>query len=165
MNSVLIIISLVAYLMVLVGVTKLFNERELKTKYKNFIKKQDRVQNKEIAVDDKWVTIRTNVYKRDGYRCRLLSKLSVDELNIVRPQLVGQNTTLDAAHFIPRSKNEQAKYDVTNVITLIRMFHSRLDAQQNPLTGELISKLEKNRWWKRILGESEYERLREVYGE
>lgn len=100
------------------------------------------------AEDAQWTAAKKEVAARDGKRCRLEKCLSCVEA----AQLIqGVCSILDPAHVIPVSEDPTQVYNTRNIVSLRRFIHRRMDAFQNPLTGQPISKNEHYYWWWRIL--------------
>lgn len=148
-----------------------YNESQLKSKYKKYIKaisksiarvqkentkqlskKKERLQ----KIDEKWERVKEVVDKRDKKQCRLFSILSDEEKKLVINDIRGKFKTVDRAHVFPKSTYKHMKYNSENVVSLFRLFHLRLDACKNPLTDESITNEERCEWWKRIVGEEKY---------
>jgi len=129
---------------------------------KDKLKRQDNYQkqkNKPIEVDGQWIEVREKVRQRDGNKCRLLSILTTEEkVRLLKEQRenIWLNKTIDPAHVIARSQSPKLIYCERNIVMLGRLFHSRLDTMQNPLTGKPIIKEEVESWWIRIIGYEEY---------
>lgn len=140
-----------------------FTQKKEKDKVKQEIKyKEQKEKSKEIEVDEKWVEVREKVRQRDGNKCRLLSILTSEEkIFLLKEQRenLWLNKTLDPAHVLSRSKRPDLIYSEDNIVILGRLFHSRLDSIQNPLTGENISSIERDGWWIRIVDEDLYNKL------
>lgn len=146
------------------------SEVQLKSKYQKYLqklekqeaKKEEEIKKlfaKEPKVDEKWNKVKTEVQTRDQ-NCQLWYKLTRNEREIVMDAtgyfLLDRE---DSAHVFPRSVYPHMKYDPDNVVLLTRLFHSRLDHFQHPVTGKQISKEEQIGWWVRIVGTKRYDRL------
>lgn len=129
------------------------NEKQLKTKYKNYMKK---FNNDGLTLDQE---LREVILKRD-IGCRLMCKLTDAEKSLVSNELMLD--ILDVAHVFGKSAFPHMRYLEDNVVLLSKEFHSRLDAGKNPLTGKTISKEEHEGWWIRIVGEDKYKKLKEI---
>jgi len=141
--------------------SKPLSERLLLLRYDKYIKKEERKQQKfeDRKVDERWGAVREEIFTRDGHRCRLKSILSIQELRLFKEHDGYFMNTLDGAHVIARSISKNLYYEPRNIITLDRVFHSRLDFNKCPLTGKGITRQEKEWWWIRIIGREEWEWL------
>jgi len=114
----------------------------------------------EIEDDEDWSSLRRRIQVRDSH-CRLVDVLSAREFFILKKhagQLLGR---CDPAHVIARSRAPHMKMNENNIVWLNRYSHDMLDNCKNPLSGEPISKEERDVWWKRIVGEAHYTKLLE----
>lgn len=148
-----------------------YNDRQLLTKYGRYVKSQEKVTKKyseyqkkwheknQKRLDEKWEKLKEIVDKRDKHSCRLYRLLTVEEINLVKNDLFGKLKTIDRAHVFRRSSYPHLKYESENVYCLYRLFHSRLDQYQNPLTGAPTTKEEIEQWWRRIVGNEKYDWL------
>jgi predicted nucleic acid-binding protein len=119
-------------------------------------------KNKDADIDYKWIEVRETVKLRDGNMCRLYPTLTKEEkIYLLKSQKdnLWLNKTLDPAHVLSRSSTPCLVYDPENIVILGRLFHSRLDNLQNPLTGESVSVEERNQWWIRIVGQELWDSL------
>ena len=143
------------------------NIKSLKTKYKEYCKKVEALNNKPkgLSYQKEWDECREAVYARDNHECQLWGVLTEEEKKIaVENGYYGQFKRITPAHFLFRSTNPKLKCEVDNVYTISLMFHSWLDENRSPLTGEYIGKqrvLEE--WWKRILPTEIYEKYKDLY--
>jgi len=133
------------------------NEKQIKTQYDKYIKKLN--DKKEFEVDEKWIKVREEVFNRDGY-CQLFDKLNAIELSFIKESLFYDTKIIDPAHVFGKGAYPHLKYDPENIVSLMRLFHSRLDSYHNPITGEPIDKLEHENWWRRIVGNDRYNKLK-----
>lgn len=101
--------------------------------------------------DTKWMAVQTQVWERDGAKCRLISLLSSDEYRTLLASSGGLHKTLDCAHIKSRGTHPALKYDIDNVVLLNRFSHSMLDSGKHPLTGKVASPEEHEYWWDRII--------------
>jgi len=135
---------------------------KLERKYDKYIRKLKITQEKIAIKQESWNDVRNKVFKRDNNICQLYKKLSTKEKFKISSML---NTsvfgTLDPAHIFGKGAYPHMKHDVDNIVTLYRIFHSRLDAGQDPLTGKSISKNIVINWWIFIIGIERYEMLNE----
>lgn len=134
--------------------------RESKRKrcFDKFLKTQEKKKNDPI-VDERWSIIRYSVLERDGFQCRLTRVLSVNELIQAGVGFDSTGEPLDVAHIVSRSQSSKLYYDMDNLLSLRRIFHSRLDKYKDPITGKSILKEDRDYWFIRIIGKSLFERL------
>lgn len=145
----------------------ILNEKELKTKYKIYLKKCDKpIKSNLPDYQEDWEVCREKVYKRDNYKCRLWETLNNDEKSLARDNgyFNGWASKISPAHIIPRSKDKDLICEVDNVVTLCLLFHGRMEEGQHPLTGDFIGKDQVyNEWWKRILPKEIFEKYKNKY--
>ena len=107
--------------------------------------------------DLKWQDCKNRVYEIDKNQCLLCQSLSVAEdlayKESVKDQLVINK--IDPAHHLPVSLRPDIMYKVSNVFCLCRTHHTRLDSNQNPITGKYCSSEETKYWWSRIIKQRE----------
>ncbi len=111
--------------------------------------------------DTKWKNVKEKVSKRDK-SCRFIKKLSVKEyllLQKVAPRKLLE--TLDHAHVFAVSLVPSLCYDERNIVLLNRYSHHNLDNCKHPITGEMITREERDSFWKRIIGETTFLALEE----
>ncbi len=135
---------------------KKYQKSEIKKKavqqrFKDNQKKKNLQQKENPKIDEKWLKVKRQVFNRDKYNCQLLPYLP-DEYIDLRNRLFG----LDPCHVFGKGAYPHMKYDVDNVVTLHRLFHSRLDQYQHPFTGDSISHSEIYEWWKKIVGSKRF---------
>ena len=143
------------------------NERQLITRYDKYLKglqkKRDSLSKNNI--DEEWDFLKKEVFKRDGGSCRLLAFLEAENsINIVeelRNNAGHLFYIIDHAHIIRRSISPKLKYDPKNVILLNRYSHGNLDQYRHPITGSSISAEEVENWWRFLVGEKNYNELKE----
>ena len=147
------------------------NENQLKRRYEKYLKseekkqaatkrKTEKVKNSQSSkVDDKWIAVLEQVRKRDGYRCRLLDKVTEEEKSEIKRKSYGFHKLLDCAHVFGRGAYPHMKYNVDNVVLLNRYSHSCLDQGRDPITGEQISPERLENWWRFIVGDTYYDEL------
>jgi len=144
-----------------------FNDRQLLSKYNKYVKKIDCKKKKDLEKNNKpsywddWVVCRDKVYERDNYSCRLWGILSYEEKKIFKESNSYLTNTLDPAHIISRGESKNLICEVKNIVLLDRAFHSRLDFCKCPLSGKSISKIEREKWLKRIIGDDLFKWLKE----
>lgn len=151
------------------------NEEQLEAKYRKYQKKlqkqEDKIQEqrqkafekKIYNTDEKWQKVKEQVESRDKGQCMLSNKLSYEEKKIIYKEMGAFlfNAPNDPAHVFGKGAYPHMKYDVDNIVTLNRVFHSRLDHYFHPLTGKSINKNEHEMWWRRIVGNKLYDTLLE----
>jgi len=135
---------------------KLVYERN--TERKVFTNKDSSSINK---TDEQWEQVKKEVVERDMNTCRIYRLLSPIEKREVDSLLNGNPVlkTLDPAHIFGRGSNPELKYVKENIVSLYRLFHTRLDCYQHPITGKPITKEERIIWFEKALGESEFMKL------
>jgi len=156
--------------------SKPLNDNQLQSKYEKYVKQEnhkeakrdadfkkrvEEAQLKEFKEDSLWSTVKDIVYKRDMYSCRFEKILSFEELKLYEknfPKFLRE--IIDPAHVFGKGAYPHQKYEVDNIMCISRAAHSCLDQNRDPVTGVSISLKEKNDWWKRIIGEAAYEKLR-----
>jgi hypothetical protein len=110
--------------------------------------------------DTKWQELKLRVSRRDNKTCRLLRICSAREglmlQKIAPPTMLNH---LDHAHCFPVGKYPSLCYNDRNVVLLNRYSHHMLDDCCDPITGELITYEERQKWWERILGTETYQYL------
>ena len=100
--------------------------------------------------DQKWQQVKEEVRKRDKTD-RIFKVLNMKEALILKKTGGPQLQILDPAHIIPVSANSEIMYEACNIILLNRYSHEMLDNCRNPVTGQYISKEEREKWWIKIL--------------
>ncbi len=127
-------------------------EKDYKIKkcYEKYVEKFENNINL-IKIDEKWEEVKQNVDIRDNYKCQLICKLNVKELDLLyKHGNISLIKILDHAHVIGRGANVKLKYDLDNIWTINRQSHLWLDQMCSPLTGEPISNTECETWWNYI---------------
>jgi len=136
------------------------NEAQIRAKFVAYEKAEIKKDQKKLKKDERLLSVYAWVDERDNYSCRLLNKLSVQELLYVsNTNGVFLLSIIDHAHILPRSTHSYLKYDVDNIVLLSRLFHSRLDEFRDPITGEYIGKVMAGQWWQYILGSPQHDSL------
>ena len=142
--------------------TKPLNPTKLERKYKKYINKLNVTQEKLNVKRDSWNTVKNKIFQRDNNTCQLYTKLAANEKKqvsfLLDSEIFG---TLDPAHVFGKGSYPHMKHDVDNIVSLYRLFHSRMDAGQDPLTGKSISKRRITEWWMYIVGYDRYTQLEE----
>lgn len=110
--------------------------------------------------DVKWKRLKEKIDRRDRNTCRLMRILTVQDMHLLlrkAPRKLLER--LDHAHvFGVGSFPHMCCHDL-NIVLLNRYSHENLDNCRHPITGEPISRVERDGWWKKIVGESVYEEL------
>jgi hypothetical protein len=110
--------------------------------------------------DLEWQEVKRIVTKRDNKSCRLLKILSAREGFLLQKKApAGLLNRLDHAHCFPASVYTKLIYLEKNIVLLNRYSHHMLDDCCNPITGELITYEERQKWWERIVGTDIYQYL------
>lgn len=156
--------------------SKELNNAQLHSRYEAYIrsfhKKENRLKRyqenctkKELKIDSRWEAIKKLVYSRDHSTCQFYSKLSYEDKKIVDKQLFSDVKVLDICHIFPRSISKEAKYDIDNVVLMMRFFHSRIDQHKHPITGKPINNEEIEDIWRFIVnGDVRFSILKNRYG-
>lgn len=149
------------------------NDRILERKFNNYARREkaklEKANNKIqpfTSRDNQWLDLKKQVNELDKGNCQLLESLKLisaedpDFLEIYNNAKDQYNPgdCYDPAHILSRGSTYSLRYDLDNVVTLKRVFHSRIDFGRNPVTGKLCSKEEIDDWWDIIL-ESRSDRL------
>lgn len=111
--------------------------------------------------DLQWLQLKEKVKRRDS-GCRLLRLLTVREFVTLTKHSKRGLTHCDPAHVFAVGSHPHMCYLEENVVTLNRFSHDCLDNCQNPLTGEPITKEERDGWWERIVGKETYQYLLDI---
>lgn len=158
-----------------------YNDRQLRSKYQSYVKSQEKKQDRRQAQIEKqqekftqivengfedlkdhaWIQMREDVYRRDNYRCQLYAVLTPEEKKQFGNSF-GYHwlRILNPAHIFKVGSNPSIKYKPEYVVTMNQISHSMLDQNNCPLTGRQINKEDVEWWWKRIIGENQYEKLK-----
>lgn len=111
--------------------------------------------------DEKWVALKERVRKRDK-GCRLLKILTAKEaLQIQRYAPSKLLATVDVAHVMGCGTYPHMTYNDKDCILLNRYSHENLDNFKHPITGERITDEEAEMWWRRLVGDTIYDYLKE----
>ena len=111
--------------------------------------------------DLEWVKVKNEVKKRDRSD-KLIQVISLKELLILKKY--GDKKllkVLDVSHVFPVSLYPHLVYDIDNLVLLNRWSHMNLDSMRCPLTGVPIDREKRDYWWKRLIGEKKFNKLRE----
>lgn len=136
------------------------NDKQLRSRYSAYVRAEEKKEARQMTQSEEdvdWGRVRDKVFKRDQ-TCRLFEVLDEEERALIVDSVDPQN--IDPAHILPRSTYPHLKYDPENVVALNRVFHSRLDNYQNPITGSPMTKHEHAGWWYRIVGKPHIEYLK-----
>ena len=143
------------------------NVRQLKTKYKEYCKKIEALNNKPrgLSYQNEWDECREAVYVRDNHECQIWRVLTDDEKKIaVENGYYGQFKKITPAHLVARSRDSKLICTVDNIYTVALVFHGRLDENRNPITAEYIGKERVlNEWWKRIVPKEIFDKYKDLY--
>jgi hypothetical protein len=105
----------------------------------------------ERKTDEKWNTVCHVVDRRDGNNCRLCMILTPGEMSLLGSK---SKQHRDRAHVFPRSLYPSLIYNPNNIVKLNHYSHINLDNCLCPLTGNNISRNERDWWWVRITNKS-----------
>lgn len=111
-------------------------------------------------MDDRWKEVREKVFSRDGGYCVLSKKLPPDLYKTLKENASFLYNTLDPAHVLSRASRPDLKYDEENIVVLNRYSHSMLDQFRHPIDGRQLTKDDVESWWRYIIGNERYERLK-----
>lgn len=112
--------------------------------------------------DKRWRSLKEKISKRDKNTCRLVRILTAQEFYLLlkkAPKKLIER--LDHAHIFGVGSFPHMCYNDLNVVLLNRYSHENLDNCKDPLTGENITKEDRDEWWKRIVGENIFRDLEE----
>lgn len=150
------------------GKSKL-NSRQLKTKYKDYIRKIEALNNKPkgLSYQKEWDECRERLKLRDGTRDRLLEVLTRRELaQAKRHGYTGYGLSAKPswAHFISRSRSSRLRCVDDNVYNINIYMHRLLDEGRSPITTEFIGKERVlNEWWKRIVPKEVFDKYKDKF--
>ncbi len=155
------------------------NERQIRTRYKKYLKQEKRKKEKfeedlkkqrekeyNNTIDEKWENLKKEM---DLTKCTLIERLKKEESNVYSYSIQTMKQqggfllgTIDPAHVFSRGAYPHLKYKKENVVPLNRFSHSMLDTMRSPITGEQITKKERDSFWKYIVGDQTYNSLKEL---
>ena len=160
---------------------KKINPAQLWSYYLQYLKKLDKKYNRDIRkgniydtfmnspgdfrTPQKWMPsskdseLSAFVRERDD-GCRLLKVLTADEFAEWSKNQNGVGGILDVAHVFGKGAFPWMRYDEKNVVTLNRYSHFCLDNGKSPIDGKMITDDEHKIWWRRIVGDDDYEYLK-----
>ncbi len=135
--------------------------KELKRErcYKKYMESQV-VEN---TIDEKWEEVKKKVWERDNNTCQCTRAMSIIECNKLKTGDSNTPSIKDVCHVVPRSLCKKLYYDMDNLVLMCRLFHDRLDSYKHPVTGESISREERDCWWVRIIGRERWSKIQEVF--
>lgn len=128
------------------------NDRVLESKYKKYVKKENKKRDKKPKKDIEWEQAREEVFKRDKGECQLLKKLDYSSIRKLKENSGGLHNIIDPAHIFNKATYRELYYEPENIICLNRFSHSMLDFNKHPITGIAISREEVDYWWVIIVG-------------
>ena len=115
--------------------------------------------------DIEWINLKKLLILRDNGQCRFLRVCSPREYMVLKENAGLRINTLDPAHIIACGMWTEGTYLLDNVVLLNRYSHDMLDSCRSPVTGDLISYEERENFWMRIIGTTNYNKLKELqYG-
>ena len=142
------------------------NEAQLERAYDRYVKSAQkkeettkRLQTKKYksTVDFKqdlaWTQVKGVIAERDDFRCQCLF--------FAPPGFNEPLGGLDPCHVFRKSTHNHMRYMLENVVTLHRLFHTRLDQYKHPFTGESIGYDATYKWWEKIVGKERFKKLTE----
>ena len=143
---------------------KKLNPKQIQRYYLQYIKKWDKKYGGNILDDAKEQSedskLSAFVRERDD-GCRLLKILTAEEFAEWEKNNNGLGNILDAAHVFGKNAFPWMRYNNRNVVTLNRFSHSCLDKGKSPVNGKSITHEEQKAWWIRIVGNDEWDYLKE----
>ena len=108
--------------------------------------------------DPQWQALKLRVLKRD-VGCRLCRILSPQKAMTLMKEAGNLVNVLDPAHVFGAGPFPFMMYDDDNVVMLNRFSHDMLDTCHDPVTGKLIDKETRDKWWSLIVGEDLFKKL------
>jgi hypothetical protein len=114
--------------------------------------------------DPQWAEAKRKVRERDKGQDRILSILTYKEFLILKENAPSNALqTLDPAHVFSVGAHSTEVYNVDNIVTLNRFSHTSLDDMKSPISGEGITREERDLWWERIAG-SQWSKIQHLNG-
>ena len=113
--------------------------------------------------DKEWQNVKKFVFERDKNKCRFMSIIPAKDASKIRK--IAPSTmlrVLDPAHVIAVGVCSHLVYEPRNIVTLCRWVHECLDNCKSPITGNMISKEERDSYWIKIVGSVTYGTLQEL---
>lgn len=118
--------------------------------YKKWLDKIEKDFNKAIEkTDERWEKVKESVFKRDNNTCQIWKIMTKEERLYVLNNFIEDYRhlkDLDPAHIEPVGSNIKRKYDIDNIVTVRRYFHSLLDSLKCPVTKQNITKEKRKEW-------------------
>jgi hypothetical protein len=110
--------------------------------------------------DEKWQNLKKRIIKRDKKMCRLMRVLSAQDFcTLIKKAPKKLLEKIDCAHVFGVSGHPHMCYKDLNIVLLNRYSHENLDNCRHPITGENITKEERDKWWEKIVGENTFKEL------
>ena len=109
--------------------------------------------------DQLWSQTKLKVWARDKGGCRLFKILTYRESLLFKNIHKNKKSVLQCAHILEASLYPNLIYDVDNIVLLNSISHEYMDRCRHPVTGENITKEERNKWWLRIMGDIQSKKL------
>ncbi len=142
------------------GNKKLFNDNQLNTKYKEYLKKFEKTPK----------TTKVNLTKDACSQCHSnddksifsnwYNKCSPIEKRTLTSKMKGElGQKWDAAHIISRSESIKLSDDIENLVLIPHLIHLEIDNFIDPRTGKRLTQEEHEDLWISIVGEEKYLRL------
>lgn len=101
--------------------------------------------------DPKWQKVKKQIALRDRDVDRILKVVSFQEaLALKKNAPFAMLKKLDPAHIFPVSTHPHIMYDPDNLMQLNRYSHTNLDNCKDPITGDSITREERQAWWARL---------------
>jgi len=134
------------------------NEKQLRTAYKNHMRKLERTSQKnengrEESLD---AAVRNKCFERDRGCCQIAALFTGTEFLRFKEANNGLEAKLDAAHIFGKKAFPRMRYLEANVVMVNRASHNWLDACKSPVDGKPITAEERATWWKRAVGTERY---------
>ena len=113
--------------------------------------------------DIQWQEVKKRVRKRDKNQCQFLKTCTIQEA--IGLQKLAPKTLLcklDCCHIFPVSLYAEVMYHDDNMVLMNRWVHHHLDDCKHPVTGEPITREERDEYWKKIIGNERYSKLQKL---
>ena len=141
---------------------KSLNHKQVHRYYLQYVRKWDKAYGGNILAEAKEMSddakLSALVRERD-VGCRLVKVMATGEYMDWLVFHNGIGSVLDAAHVFGKGAFPWMRFDEKNVVVLNRFSHSCLDNGKSPIDGKMITDDERKIWWKRIVGEKDWEYL------
>lgn len=108
---------------------------------------------KQDQKDERWELVKQLVKENVGEGCHLFKCLDAkDKSTVLQDGLLNHNDfkKIDGAHILPKGPWPQHKYKTSNVILIKRLFHTRLESYNHPITEEFIGREAAQQWYLKI---------------